>query len=43
MAGLGYKDFATLVTSRDEQGEIRILGVLKDREKETVKKFSLYI
>ncbi len=36
----GHKDFATLVTSRNEQGEIRILGVLKDREKETVKKFS---
>lgn len=38
----GHKDFATLVTTRDEAEGIRILAVLKGRKKDTVKKFSLY-
>jgi transposase len=38
----GHKDFATLVTARDEVDGIRILAVLKGRKKDTVKKFSLY-
>jgi len=38
----GHKDFATLVTTRDEVDGIRILAVLKGRKKDTVKKFSLY-
>ena len=38
----GHKDFATLVTTRDEAEGIRILAVLKNRKKDTVKKFSLY-
>ena len=38
----GHKDFATLVTTRDEVEGIRILAVLEGRWKDTVKKFSLY-
>ena len=38
----GHKDFATLVTTRDEAEGIRILAVLEGRKKDTVKKFSLY-
>ena len=38
----GHKDFATLVTTRDEAEGIRILAVLEGHKKETVKKFSLY-
>lgn len=36
----GHKDFATLVTTRDDGEGIRILAVLKGRKKDTVKKFS---
>ena len=39
----GHKDFATLVTTRDNNGEIQILAVLKDRKKDTVKNFFLSI
>lgn len=38
----GHKDFATLITTRDEAEGIRILAVLEGRKKDTVKKFSLY-
>ena len=38
----GHKDFATLVTTRDENQEIHILAVLEGRKKDTVKKFSSY-
>lgn len=38
----GHKDFVTLVTSRDEEENVRILAVLKDRKKATIKKFSQY-
>ena len=38
----GHKDFATLITTRDEVNGIRILAVLKGRKKDTVKNFSLY-
>jgi len=39
----GHKDFATLVTTRDEVDGIRILAVLKGRKKDTVKKiFSVF-
>ena len=34
----GHKDFVTIVTSRIN-GEIKILGVLKDKKKKTVKEF----
>jgi transposase len=34
----GYQDYATLVTSKTEDG-VKILGVLKGREKATVKSF----
>ena len=34
----GHKDFVTIVTSRNN-GEIKILGVLEDKLKDTVKKF----
>lgn len=35
----GHGDFVTLVTSRLETGQIRLLGVLANREKDTVKAF----
>jgi transposase len=38
----GHQDFVTIVTSRIGQ-ETRILGVLKDRKKETVKEFLMSI
>ena len=38
----GHKDFVTLVTTRDDEGNIRILAVLSDRWKATIKKFSQY-
>jgi transposase len=39
----GHKDFVTIVTNRSPAGEVRILAVLKDRKKETVKEFFLSI
>jgi transposase len=38
----GHKDFVVIVTGYD-QGEIKILGILKNREKATVKEFLLSI
>lgn len=35
----GHKDFVTLVTSRSKESGIRLLAVLKDRRKATVKAF----
>jgi transposase len=36
----GHRDFVTIVTARSsEQGEIRLLAVLEDRKKDTVKAF----
>ncbi len=36
----GHRDFVTIITARSsEQGEIRLLAVLKDRKKDTVKTF----
>ena len=35
----GHKNYLVIVTSRGEDGEITLLGVLKDRKKATVKKF----
>ena len=39
----GHKDFVTVVTSRSKDGAIRILAVLKDRKKATIKEFFLSI
>jgi len=39
----GHRDFVTIVTVRYESGEIRVLGVLENREKVTVKEFFLSI
>jgi transposase len=39
----GHKDFVTIVTNRSPAGEVRILAVLKDRKKATVKEFFLSI
>jgi transposase len=35
----GHRDFVTIVTARSAAGEVRILAVLLDRKKETVKAF----
>ena len=37
----GHRDFATVVTVRTEEGKNRLLGVLENREKATVKAFFL--
>jgi len=37
----GHRDFATVVTVRTEKGKNRLLGVLENREKATVKAFFL--
>jgi transposase len=39
----GHRDYVTLVTTRDEKGKNRLLGVLDGREKATVKAFLLSI
>lgn len=39
----GHRDFATLVTVRGKTGKLRVLGVLENREKATVKEFLLSI
>ena len=39
----GHRDFATIVTVRTEKGKVELLGVLDNREKETVKQFFLSI
>jgi len=39
----GHRDFATVVSARTEKGENRLLGVLENREKATVKAFFLSI
>ena len=36
----GHKDFLTIVSTRSKAGEISVLAVLADRQKETVKSFS---
>lgn len=35
----GHKDYVTVVSTRSAEGDNRILAILKDREKATVKKF----
>jgi transposase len=35
----GHRDFVVIVTSRDAEGRLRVLGVLADRRKETVVAF----
>jgi transposase len=35
----GHRDFVTIVTARSAQGEVRVLAVLPERKKETVKAF----
>jgi transposase len=39
----GHRDFATIITVRLEEGKNRVLGVLEDREKATVKAFFMSI
>ena len=39
----GHGDFATIITSREDNGKIRLLAVLSDRKKETVEAFFLSI
>ena len=39
----GHRDFATIVSARTEEGKNRLLGVLENREKATVKGFFLSI
>ena len=39
----GHKDFVTIVTTRSNDGSLRLIGVLKDRKKDTVKRFFLSI
>ena len=39
----GHRDFATIVSTRTEEGKNRLLGVLENREKATVKAFFLSI
>lgn len=39
----GHKDFVTIVTTQLSDGTLRLLGVLKDRKKDTVKRFFLSI
>jgi transposase len=39
----GHKDFATVVSVRTEEGKNRLLGILENREKATVKAFFLSI
>jgi transposase len=39
----GHRDFATIITVRSPAGENRVLGVLENREKATVKAFLLSI
>jgi transposase len=35
----GHRDFVVIVTARGATGEVRVLGVLPDRKKQTVKRF----
>ena len=35
----GHKDFVALITTREDDGRLKILAVLPDRKKKTVKKF----
>jgi len=35
----GHRDFVVIVTARSAEGEVRVLAVLPDRKKETVKQF----
>lgn len=35
----GYKDYLTIITSKQQNNKVRILAVLEGREKETVKEF----
>lgn len=35
----GHRDFVVIVTSRSAEGEVRVLAVLPDRKKHTVRKF----
>jgi len=35
----GHRDFVVLVTTRDAEGQLKLLGVLPDRKLETVEKF----
>ena len=35
----GHRDFVVIVTARSAQGEVKVLAVLADRKKETVKRF----
>lgn len=35
----GHRDFVVIVTSRSAEGEVRVLAVLPDRKKQTVRKF----
>ncbi len=39
----GHRDFVVLVTTRDAEGQVKLLGVLPDRKLETVEKFLLTI
>jgi len=39
----GHRDFATIITVRMEEGKNRVLGVLENREKATVKEFFMSI
>jgi transposase len=39
----GHRDFVVLVTTRDAEGQLKLLGVLADRKLETVEKFLLAI
>src|SRR5215813_866293 len=39
----GHRDFVVLVTTRDAQDQLKLLGVLPDRKSETVEKFLLTI
>ncbi len=39
----GHRDFVVLVTTRDAEGQVKLLGVLPDRKLETVEEFLLTI
>ena len=39
----GHRDFVVLITTRDAEGQLKLLGVLPDRKLETVEKFLLTI
>jgi transposase len=39
----GHRGFVVLVTTRDAEGQVKLLGVLPDRKLETVEKFLLTI